>query len=1271
LERGETKEKIGFCFCRAAFQAEGPEEFEKRMASSVEAYEEASELFERSEDPKSHAKILFCRGMAAYGRSWIAGDSDGRKAMEDECRKSEKEALKIYEETGDKRSYGKTCNELLTCLYDRLWLVNDWQEQKNVLEEALEYGERAIKVLSEVGDEYELARAYYLLSYLLFLALDHLYESIEEQREGGEKCLEYAQKALEISEKIGDSYLIGMSNWALGDIIADQKGDFESSIGHTKKLLEHGTRIQDNLMMARAYASLAYVTWWKSITEEDTDKIRKGLHDSIQYAENAIAHFKRVLAYSVSARAYIPHIECYLYLAVDEINVEEKQSLLEKAVKVGREDIEEAKRSGSIDAKVFVLHCLSKALYSLSTAETKISEKRKLLVEASNRRDESINILLRSNPFSYWDQGAFFNYSALIIAELAKIETNKQKKVNLLRKAVQKMEECSRLCKIAAKALPQPRIFFYIGQYQDWFGGILKQLHSLTQEKEQLERAIVAYEAAIQAWEKADAHSRIAEAHWQMARLYNQLGNHSKSWAEFESASESYRFAADKMPHLKEIYTAYAMYMQAWSEIEKARSHHAEKRYGEAKEHYEKAADLHKLTERWSYLSPNYSAWAQLEEAEMLSRKEKTQEAKDLFQQATTLFAEAKKSINAKLEEIEGRDEKEMAVALVKASDIREEYCAARVVLEEAKILDKRGDHASSSRKYASAAEKFQKAINDMENESDRQEMRPILKLCQAWQVMTQAEAETSPDLYLEASKLFNEAKEYSTDNKSKVLALGHSRFCRALQAGTEFEDTRDMSLYSTAKTHLGAAVNYYVKAGLKSASEYAKATVRLFDAYMYVHKAETDTDPTKKAQYYKMAEKLLQTSAGSYMEAEHPEKSEEVRRLLENVKEERELAVSLVEVLHAPTIASTTVSFTTPTPTYEEAVGLERFEHADVQANLVSRAQEVKVGENVSLEIELTNAGKGLALLIRVEELIPAGFMIIEKPEVYRVEDSQLNMKGKRLPPLKMEDVKLVLRPLKKGVFHLKPKILYLDETGKYKFHEPKPLTIKVKEVVLSDRIATGTKELDSLLLGGIPENYTVALTAQPSDERESLIKNFLETGFQQGQTTFHVTTESTGLLDLLEKPESPFYLFLCNPNPKSPVPDHPNVYKLMSKTNLTNLNIALAQAYRSLQQPLESRKRVCVEIVSDILLNCGAKVTRKWLSELVTDLTAKGFTILAIINPLMHPSEELHAILDLFDGEISLCEDQTKAEAGKFLQVKKLLKKDYVKNPMPFRSE
>jgi uncharacterized repeat protein (TIGR01451 family) len=220
-----------------------------------------------------------------------------------------------------------------------------------------------------------------------------------------------------------------------------------------------------------------------------------------------------------------------------------------------------------------------------------------------------------------------------------------------------------------------------------------------------------------------------------------------------------------------------------------------------------------------------------------------------------------------------------------------------------------------------------------------------------------------------------------------------------------------------------------------------------LFDAYVHIGNAERETDPEKKTKLYTMAEKILQTSAGSFMKAEHPEKREQVLKLLEKVKEERELAMSLSEVLHAPTIVSTTV-FSAPTPTHESAVGLERFEQADIQANLIIRQKEVKVGEPLSLTIELVNAGKGPALLIKVNEIIPEGFDLTEKPETYRIEDSYIDMKGKRLGPLKTEELRLILRPKVQGTFALKPTILYLDENGKYKSHELETVTIIVKEL-------------------------------------------------------------------------------------------------------------------------------------------------------------------------------------------------------------------------------
>jgi len=542
--------------------------------------------------------------------------------------------------------------------------------------------------------------------------------------------------------------------------------------------------------------------------------------------------------------------------------------------------------------------------------------------------------------------------------------------------------------------------------------------------------------------------SRVAEAYWKAARLLDDRGDYNKGADNFELASKNYELVAEKIPQFKDLYKDYAVYMEAWSEIERARNHHEKQEYEAAREHFEKAAKMHGLLREWSYLAPNYSAWAQLERAEELSRKEQSEDAITTFEQGLKLFNESKELLQTRFSRIENPEEKLMVANMVKATDIRQKYCKARIAVEEARILDKKGDHYSSSQKYKSAADNFEQISQASESEQERREFKLIIALSRAWQKMTLAEAEASPASYVEASQLFEETKNFSPNEKTKMLLLGHSRFCRALEAGTKFADTRNVETYSEAIRCLESAANYYIKAGFPKASEYSEATKLLLDAYLHMDNAAKESDPERKTKLYAMAEKVLQTSAGSFMRAEHPEKREQVLGLLEKTRRERELAMSLNEVLHAPSIVSATSSFTTPTPSREEAVGSERFEHADIQANLIVKRKELKIGEPLNLEIELVNAGKGPALLIKVNEAIPEGFELIEKQDIYRIEDSYINMKGKRLDPLKTEDVRLVLKPKVQGTFALKPTILYIDENGKYKSHELEPVTIIVKEL-------------------------------------------------------------------------------------------------------------------------------------------------------------------------------------------------------------------------------
>jgi hypothetical protein len=107
----------------------------------------------------------------------------------------------------------------------------------------------------------------------------------------------------------------------------------------------------------------------------------------------------------------------------------------------------------------------------------------------------------------------------------------------------------------------------------------------------------------------------------------------------------------------------------------------------------------------------------------------------------------------------------------------------------------------------------------------------------------------------------------------------------------------------------------------------------------------------------------------------------------------------------------------------------------------------------------------------------------------------------------MQIEKIKLVLKPFDKGTFEMKPRIIYVNETGHRMSSESKPVAIDVLQVVLAGRIPIGLENVDELLLGGIPENYSVILTSSSCDEKDSLIKSFLRSGITKEQVTFLVT--------------------------------------------------------------------------------------------------------------------------------------------------------------------
>jgi tetratricopeptide (TPR) repeat protein len=251
-----------------------------------------------------------------------------------------------------------------------------------------------------------------------------------------------------------------------------------------------------------------------------------------------------------------------------------------------------------------------------------------------------------------------------------------------------------------------------------------------------------------------------------------------------------------------------------------------------------------------------------------------------------------------------------------------------------------------------------------------------------------------------------------------------------------------------------------------------------------------------------------------------------------------------------------------------------------------------------------------------------------------------------------------------KKDIEKTEARMIYA-ETGSEIVSKPKPAT-EVKGYV-----ATGYADLDNLLFGGIPENYAVILTSPSCDERNLLIKSFLETGAKKDEVTFYVTTDPGGIKALAEQYPSNFCLFVCNPQADAIVKSQPNIFKFKGVENLTEIGMALTSAIRKLDPSLKSTRRVCIDVVSDVLLQHHAVQTRRWLAGLVPELRSEGFTTLAVMDPEMHAPQEIRAVLDLFEGEINIYEKETEKGFGRHLKIKKMINHKYLENEVVLKKE
>ncbi len=1027
-------ETLADCYFKAAFQAKDNQEFKRIMNESKDAYNNSVNACEKAGDEISSRRM---RAKKTFTGFWLAPDTPSMLSHLRDSPAMSAETLTLARKSHDDEKLLAALKDELTYLAQLPGTFEQWNIAYKHFQRTASVAEEAVQRFEASGGDKDLLECLHMAItgcvYSVVPAAD--FEAVSK------KVTDFGEKIERVSKTLGTALATCLRNDALAAIAFQSQGNPAKALILFEEAIRPATTTGDTLLIGGFNSSIPLIAIWIELPE-DTDQRRALLEKGIRHGSLGVNGME------VSARphnlswAYSFWAECYVALArFVETDVESKKAQIRKAMEI-------AKKGMQYDTKNnwnWCTHTLSKSLYLMATWSRDISEKKRLLAEALPLREHQLRAVQRVDKDSF-DIAVMFNYLALVKGELSTLEQDPAAKSQLLESAISDMGKC---VETAAK-WPTPERLVNSARFHEKYGDFLLQLYQLNQDKNDLVRCIRAYEGAAGYLEKAGHHGIEAGVWWKIGNAYESIGDYRRSSDAFETAAGNYEEGSKKHPGTVDTFNDLSSYMRAWTSIQKARLHHGEDQYSVAAENYLNAASILGVTKRWKHIASHYLACASLEKGETQSRQENHDESFSSFQSALQGFQQTEKEIHERLNENPTTENKPELENWLKITKGRQEYSRARLDLEEAAVLDMKGEEEASGRKFGSASEIFRELADKSSVEQSRRELETLAYMSDAWAKMKLAEVKASPELYSQAAKSFAKAQEITNSNRYRLLALANASMCQALESGTRFRGTRDSQLYSEIKKSLETAADYYHRAGLSKAAQWIHATQRLFDALAYLTGAEAEMDSKKKTELYHLSEKHLQLAAKLYEKAGYPSKRDEAMKHLERAREEKELLLTPLGALaDNPAIAG--VSVAPVSLIRDQAVGLEKFDAAHVVGNMGLPERECGVGSDLTLELELANVGKTSATLIKLENIAAPGLDINKQTSPNRYEDNYLDLRGKRLDYMKSHEVKVSLKARHKGTFQLQPRILFVDEQGNYKSYQFEPTTVTVRELGIS----------------------------------------------------------------------------------------------------------------------------------------------------------------------------------------------------------------------------
>lgn len=545
------------------------------------------------------------------------------------------------------------------------------------------------------------------------------------------------------------------------------------------------------------------------------------------------------------------------------------------------------------------------------------------------------------------------------------------------------------------------------------------------------------------------SNEKIAEACWRIGQVLDKLGDFRASADYYQKAHEAYSNVGNSR-EIRMIYSDPSNYMLAWSHIERAKLAHRVSDFEEASQLYKDAADLILGTRRWQSRAHLYFAESLIEKSERESLSENTQSAVQYFVDAVQELSKLQSELR--------NDASEDSKSFMDLANRMISYCNARIILEKSKEAYKIGDTEQSVKGLTLAEEIFHELAESSETSDSlgSNELGSLSSLCKALVSFQTAQMTDNSELYLEAEGIFGKAAKTSKSKSLRPLLIGLSNFATFLYYSKQIEESLESSLdvekLLECNKALDSAGLAFRRLGNKSFLNMLKASKYILDATMAMNAAEREMEnPDTKAKLYSDAQRSLSKASKYYQRLGSSARVKEALRMIGAVRNHQKLiplAHDIIAEIASNKIMYAAISSTTLFDQSPENSAREldtAFIVLDVNTKPI-----VQSNENVMIDIALSNIGRGEAITVKIDEVVPEGFELLESNTV-NAKDRSLIFASKIKPGFSNR-ISILAKPLSTGDFVWHPALVYMDAEGNYKISRAQTVKLAVESDELTD---------------------------------------------------------------------------------------------------------------------------------------------------------------------------------------------------------------------------